>query len=91
MEMLSPHAVVLSSWKLTETCTQSGSSGFWRATNLVLSLLGRTACAAAEAASATTLANEKEENIIRTVRNKRECCCTMELYKTKGVKKERRV
>jgi len=76
MEMLSPHAVVLSSWKLTDTCTQSGSSGFWRATNLVLSLLGRTEDAATEAASATTLANEKEGNIIRTIRNECVCNCT---------------
>jgi hypothetical protein len=47
----------------------------------VFSLLGRSADAAAEAASATTLANEKEENIIKTKRNKRECVCTMRLYK----------
>jgi hypothetical protein len=71
-EMLSPHAVFLSSWKLTETCTQS-SLPFWRAITLVLSLLGRTADAAAEAASATTLANEKEENIIRNKNEKKEC------------------
>ena len=53
------------------------------------SLLGRTADAAVEAASATTLAKEKEENIIRTKRNKqRERLCTLKMYKTKDVKKE---
>jgi hypothetical protein len=40
---------------------------------LVFSLLGRTADAAAEAASATTLTNEKEENIIRNKNEMKEC------------------
>lgn len=39
----------------------------------MFSLLGRTADAAAEAASATTLANEKEENIIRNKNEMKEC------------------
>ena len=56
----------------------------------MLSLLGRTADAAAEAANATTLAKEKEENMIKTIRKKRErYLYTQKMYKTKDVKRER--
>jgi hypothetical protein len=55
----------------------------------VLSLLGRTAEAAAEAASATTLANEKEENMIKIYEMNESDVCTMTMYKTEDVKRER--